>query len=139
MILEEVMLMANEKKRVTSVYLDEDILEHCKTNALIQSFSIWANDKYREQFMSAEALKEKKARLSKELKYINTQLKEVPKDNTTYGVKKEHLNWIKNEGIERIARSTMKGVLSYFNNQFGYRLNTRQFRILIEAVTPNRK
>lgn len=124
--------MKNKRKTITSISLDIELLEHIDSNPYIKNFSDWVSSKYKKEFLQIE---EETDILNWHLKEINKckeRIKNIKKEKTDQIVSQEAIDWIKSYGIERTKRTTIEGVLKFFNNKFEERLNLRQFKILLK-------
>jgi len=128
-----------QNKKITSVFIDTQILEHIKFNSKIKNLSEWINLKYPDEFMSVNLKKEEEnlIKLNMEIKKCKKRIEIIKKleDQIKLPVLAE--KWIKNEGPKRYKKCldgliSFEAVLKFFNNNFNLNLNQRQFKILLE-------
>ena len=127
-----------DKRKETKTYRFEiDVIKHAEQNPLIPSFSEWACDRYRREFMEIETLAEKMNmyfQMANDCKDRLQELKEEKAKGEDLGMIKPHeLNWIRIEGVNRVKKATFEGVYKAFINQFNRPdINRKQFRLLID-------
>lgn len=132
-----VIRMEERKKQTKTYRFETDVIKHAESNPLIPSFSEWACDRYRKEFMSVESLTRKLEYYSQmadscrsEIQNLKNQVEELSDYSNFTDVE---LDWIKNEGVRRVKRATFEGVYKAFVNKFNkVDFNRRQFKLLLE-------
>lgn len=123
------------KKIHCTFNLSEDVFEHRKKNPVINSFGDWIDKKYREEFMNLETEKEKLRLMREALVLQENLVSELSgKEPEESLIGESAMKWLKEEGLDRIEKFSIEGVLKYFNNEFGLDLTLRQFRIYVEEA-----
>jgi len=125
-----------DKTTITTVYLEDDVLEHSKNNPCIKSLSNWFNSTYKKEFMRLEKAKNKLKDNLIKAEYLRKEIKRLKKEeeNIPKIVSKKAVEWIRNEGVARAKNATVEGVLKFFNNKFNEKLTLRQFKILLKEA-----
>lgn len=121
-----------ESKKVTTVSINNWILEHIKVNTQIKSLSSWINERYEEEFMPLQREMKKLNALAYEMEMSKKAIELIKKKNTTERLDYAQEQWIKTEGQERLKRgASLEGMLKFFNNKFNSKLSLKQFRIFV--------
>lgn len=122
------------EKKITKTYrYDEEVIKHAEQNERIKSFSQWACDKYRSEFMELTAKKLKLAEIEKQAYSLREEIKALDNKAKTTILGLHEKLFIQTEAKERIRNSTFDGVYKWFTNSFGRKdLTRRQFRLLVE-------
>ena len=129
------MMMVKEDKKVTTVFVDVEILDHSKVNSEIKNLSEWINTRYPDEFMNLDKEIDRRDMLEKEIEKSKARIKMLKKEDKKHEISKESFLWIKRVGLKRTENTTVEGVLKYFNNQYCYNLSLRQFKIYLEKAT----
>ncbi len=129
--------MEKKNKKITTVFVDQEILEHIKNNPKIKNLSEWINLNYPEEFMNLKIEEEKFAELQIEMEQCQERINFVKKSIRDIQLPKLAEDWIKAEGVKRYQRCldgfvSFEGMLKSFNKKFDLILNQRQFKILLE-------
>ncbi len=132
-------MMKKENKKITSSFVENEILDHVSTNPHIKSLSDWINTRYPKEFMNIEKEKKELDRLQEEAKLCKQRIKSLENITETLGISDVAYEWIKEEGVKRTEEKTVEGVLKFFNNEFDINLSQRQFKILLEKVKKQNK
>lgn len=115
--------------------IDKEVVEHAKNNPLIKSFSDWIVEKYREEFFSTERLVKRLEELKKEEEYLRKQIQESKNHKGKSLFSERELNWLKNEGLKRLKKTTFEGVYKYFITEFDRGdINRRQFNLVVKQL-----
>lgn len=129
----------NPNKRITTIYVDNEVWEHLEFNEQVTSLSEWVNDHYKEMFMRVESETEKLAYYLNEAERCKENIKLLKEGKVPDLLNKEELNWISKDGKQRLERGfDEKGVLRFFNDRFKRTLTMRQFKIIMERETDGR-
>ena len=126
--------MEQEENKVTSVFIKKSILEHAKRNPVIKNLSEWINEKYMEQFMRLDFEEKKLEELKLQQQYVEQRIEMIKGLSEQKIVNSISFKWIKTEGLSRAEDFSIESVLRFFNNEFGYDLNKKQFRHLLEKA-----
>ena len=112
--------------------LDLETFEHIKCNPLIPNFSRWVEERYVAEFMSLE---HELTRLDTSLKIVEAtraRIKIIKSLNKAPNLRADARRWLHKVAPSRIARSTIQGVLRFFNCKFELDLSMRQFKIYLK-------
>ncbi len=127
--------VTKEDKKITTVFISKEILEHIKTNSKVKNLSEWINDNYPKEFMNLEKETKNLNYLLKEIEKSKLKIKELKKIEESIDIPELAEVWIKEEATKRIEKATFDGVLRYYNNKFTLDLSKKQFEIIINKLT----
>jgi hypothetical protein len=125
------MKMKKNTKRITTIYIEEEVWRHINQNHYIKNLSEWVNSRYKKEFMDLEGETKRLDCLLREVEKCKERIRSLKKEERPMTISREASNWIKTVGVKRAERATIEGVLKYFNNKFNENLSLRQFRILL--------
>jgi len=132
--------MPGKDRKTTSVFVDNDIVEHVKNNSKVRNLSEWINTRYPDEFMNLVKEEEELKRLEKETELARKRVKEMYKTIDESKLPELAQKWIEKEGIRRVESGADEGyVLKYFNNKFNMDFSIRQFRLHLETARQNKK
>lgn len=131
--------MEKPSKKITTVFVDVEVLEHVKNNPKVKNLSEWINLKYPEEFMNLKREEEKLLELKTAASQCQKRIEVLKSVGEQTNLPELADKWIKNEGIRRYKSClegyvSFEGILKFFNRKFDLNINQRQFKILLEKA-----
>ena len=124
------------RKKITTISIEEIIIDHSRKNPQIKSLSDYINEKYKDEFLCLD--KERQLLQSQLIDVENTKkrIREIKIIEESSMLSKDAFAWIRDTGVKRSQEPSFKleSILKFFNNEFGLDCTIKQFRIYIERA-----
>ncbi len=120
------------KKVIRTFSFFSDVIKHSQKNPFITSFPEWCCQKYREEFMQEDIIKEKIIYYNNIIKNLKKELTKTKKKNKiSIKLSNKEMAWIRYIAPYRIIhnKAEIKGVYHFFIGKFNINKNRITFKI----------